>query len=114
MKKLTATFHDNASIDVASIIAVAIDFKIETITQERPSGPKPSRHLDRTTSVPKTLMDHFTPEGIFTVDQAEKWVADKGYNAKSSSSALHLLTHSRHIRRLGKGKFQFLKPLSGA
>lgn len=109
MKKLTATFPDGAVIDLQSLMAAATDFKIETI----PTAEKKqiSRHVDSSTSVPETIMEHFTPLGQFSISQAEGWVSVKGYNPKSATSALHSLAKTKNVGKMTRGHYQFLKPM---
>ena len=114
MKRLTATFADDAKIDLGALAGAALDFRIEQIADDskKANGQRvvPHRHSPANNSVQKVIMDHYTPSGRFYADDAKKWVASAQYNPLSASPAISALTDAGYLSQTGdRGRFQYEK-----
>lgn len=113
MRKLTILFPDEHPIgDLSDILAVAIDFRMETVPNLEPlkRTQKPHvKHHDPETSTVKVLLSHYTPDGIFTKDLASKWLTEKGYAATSASPALSTLRKDEFIVDVAPKRYKWVK-----
>lgn len=105
MKRLTITLPDDFDPGLLTpILAVATDILLETSDE----APKPGQRIYRPgngKTALSTIMDHFTPDGVFTRETAQQWLATAGY-AKAATPVYALVKRGR-LRNLGAGKFQF-------
>lgn len=111
MKKLTATFKDVdvEGLDVGAILAKAVDFKLETVLDEKaPSKPRTAHRVSGKTAA-DSIMDHFSPGADFTRSLAMQWVQAAGYASGTYNSAINRLMTAGLVRSLGSHKFQFVK-----
>lgn len=112
MKRIVAIVPDDAEIDLGPLLAKALDFRIERITDD-PVPPVP-RKVRNTLSDGRTahsiIMEHYTPSGEFLGTNAQRWLEPLGYSSGAAGSALKRLSRKGFIRNLGSGRFQFLKP----
>jgi hypothetical protein len=109
MKKLTVLLPDNCQVDVASLLAVAIDFRFESVEEAPAPAAKPKRRVRRSgVDAGTVLMKHYTPSGEFTQETATKWLVADGYSAASISPALSKLVKAGRIARMVDGRFRFV------
>jgi hypothetical protein len=110
VKRLTATFKDDAVIDLTALAAVAIDLSIETLSNGV-AASAPTRH--RSLGGKKAedfVMAHYAPQATFDLETCTRWLKAEGYKSNTSYTALRRLTESKKIRQLGNRKYQFIAP----
>ena len=76
-----------------------------------PSKSKTYRQRGKV-SVIQSIMDHYTPQGIFVATHAQAWVHQNGYDLNSASPALTALKKGGFVEQVGQGKYRFLRPLA--
>lgn len=107
MKKLTAIFKDTTAVDLSSIIAHSIDFKLETI----PETPQPKKHHYNKGMTQETcIMAHFTPSGLFDQSTVGRWLTQKNYNVTGAAAIVSKLSKLGYIQTIGRARYQFVKP----
>lgn len=111
MKKLTAIIPDTVDPAIlAGLLAIATEFRLDALegvsTNVRSS---PRRIAGR--SVLSTIMEHYTPDGVFSAASAKSWVMEHGYKADGIGAAISRLAKNGYIRHLGSGRYQFKQPL---
>lgn len=105
MKKLIAMIPDDMLIP-SEFIAQCVEFKIETVSQ---TGKSPrSRRVVPGKTCTKVILEHFTPQGMFTRSIAQGWLTQHGYAETSVNSALHQLTKDGCVRKISHDRYQFL------
>lgn len=109
MKRLIATFADDAQIDVTSLLSQSIDFKIETVNDGK--KPKKTVHRDPKMNIQQCVMQHYLHGGNFTLDDAKKWMVKCGFNKNSASPAISTLAGQGNLKKVSTGVFAFAKPL---
>lgn len=111
MKKITATFPDDAAIDF-NIFVGAIDLRVETIDNPSSKNEKSgvfAKHRDPNMTTSECILKHYTPAGMFTRYTAMQWLRVQGFAETSVSNGLHVLRKNGLIRDLGAGKYQWVK-----
>lgn len=113
MKKITATVPDNLDGTIlANLLAVATEFRIETLNGGAAEEPKTKRNTVYGKTATSVIMDHYTPDGVFNKHVSDGWLQAVGYASSTSHTSLSRLVKSGHVRALGSGRFQFVKPPS--
>lgn len=108
MKRITIIFPNEVNLScLAELISQATDVRIETLETDAPSARK---HRNRIPGMnaKDIIMQHFSPEAVFTRNTALSWLTAKGY-AKSNTPLTRLVAENK-IRALGNDKFQFVRP----
>lgn len=108
MKKIIATVPDLEGIDLSSLISNAIDFKVESVAMQK--APQTRKRVKGKTC-PITIMEHFTPSGIFSSESAESWLEKAGFTPSSAGATLSKLDREGYLKRLNGGRFQFVRQL---
>lgn len=112
MKKITATFPDDAVIDF-NIFVGALELRVETIDNPQNKNEKTGayvKHRDPNMTTSECIIKHYTPEGIFQRYTAQQWLRAAGFAESSISPALGVLRKAGLIRDLGGNKHQWIKP----
>lgn len=114
-KKIVIILPLDVDFDISGVVAKATFLSIETIiappsTVESDAAKRGSRIKEGWTR-DQAIMEHFTADGYFIRSNGEKWLQARGFAAAGFSSAISRLSKSGHIRALGSGRFQFLKPM---
>lgn len=118
MRKLIAVIPDKVEMDLGPLLAIATMFQIEQIENGMDLN-LPATKVKRQYLTPAglsrddVLMSHFTPQGVFSITQCQNWLTKVGFGTKVNS-LLSRMKRAGHIRGLGKGKYQFVKPLKPA
>jgi len=109
MKRLVATFGDDVGLEfLAPILSQFRDFKIETVEEPVKKISRPTHRFPGKT-MPKVILSHFIPQGMFTMDLAVEWCRKEGYsNPSSVNPALSSLIELGCIERIGVKKYRFL------
>ncbi len=132
MKKLTAIFPDDANIKLTDIITQSVyfclqeepkgkhekkltpgrtvDATLEYFQGERKGHKEPKRKIIPGRTVASTIMEHFKPGGTFSAAAATRWVAKQSYGVSSASSQLPQLVEKGYLKKISRGRYQFLKP----
>lgn len=110
MKRIIIDLPDGEEFTVEpAIVAKAIRVSIETIA-DRATKPARSRRVIRGKSVLSAVMEHYTASGAFNQAVAENWITKAGYAASSASAAVSRLVSDGYVKRVGPGRWLFLKP----
>lgn len=120
MKRLTAIFPDDADINLADIIKESVYFCL----QEEPKNGTTTNDLTKPIhkytakknflpgrTVSSTIMEKYSPGGMFWLKTAAKWVTKYNYAPNSASSQLHLLIKNGYVGRMDDGRYKFIKPM---
>lgn len=114
MKRLTATFADDAQVDLSSLVAKAIDFCIESIEDTKLNGHKPKSEITRFVrsgqTVQSIIMVHHSPQATFSRTDVQRWVEEAGYNPISWHPACSNLVQTGHLEKVNANVFRFIKP----
>lgn len=112
MKKLTILLPDTHAIgDLSEVLAIAIEFKMETLPDPPKRGPVTphTKHVERGLSTKECVLAHYTPEGVFTKELTAKWLKEKGFAATSASPVITELRRKGHLTDIGPGKYRWIK-----
>jgi hypothetical protein len=104
MKKLTVILPDDTKVDLTELIEASISFHVEEMEK------KSKRKFKSGSSVKSSIMEHFSPDKIFSLSNAKNWVEDDGYNPNSAIFNLNELKKEGFLEFLGRGNYRFLKP----
>jgi len=107
MKRIIAVYPNDATPDLTSLMACATEFRIET-THDNGVVKKPRKRGAKGSTTLTSVMNHFTPQGIFTRLNAESWVKADNYAGSSAGPALSALCKQGKVRNLGALKYQFV------
>lgn len=120
MKKITIMMDDGADLtQLMAACSQARDFRMETVAEAVVAAkPKITRHVKTGQSVEMAVMEHFTPQGTFTAEDADRWAAAKGYKHGSGGAACAQLVKKGfldvHSKRGRCMIWIFVKPWPGA
>ena len=134
MKKITMILKDNVleniflgGVGLTEVIGRTDYFCIEDVEEAKvPALNKPPREVlkevakrarTKSRKTPKThryavdaILGRFTKEGDeFSSQDAKKWLRNAGFSEGSVAKTLSQLTKSGCIKRIEKGRYQFLK-----
>ena len=118
MKRLTVIFPDDWKLqDVEDILANAIEFHLERLPDPPSVLTKPKKrigtvHRQKGMSTEKAIAQHYTPEGMFKKELAQKWITDEGYSSTSTSPAISVLKQRGVVEEISPQKYRFVKPLA--
>lgn len=116
MKRLTIIFEDDFKLeDFDEVLANAVEFHMERLP-DAPHIPKPRKRMASIRRIPgmsteKAIAQHYTPEGMFKKEVAEKWITAEGYAITSTSPAISVLKQRGVVTEIEPKKYRFVKPL---
>ena len=96
--KITAILGDGQQALLQRIMSAAIDYNIA-----KAGGPavkarrKPNRNA---IGLKPAIMQHYTPQGEFHQEQAQKWIVEHGYSPNSWSSTVCDLVDEGYLREV--------------
>ncbi len=109
VKKLIAVYDEKYTPDLSGLMAVAVEFKLESIRHDPSVEHKRVFRQGKGKTAKSELMTHYTPSGTFSFDQAQKWLTGVGYAKNTVYTALKITTKEGCIRNIGGSKYQFVK-----
>ena len=111
MKRVTILIEDSkfSQLNLGELVSSAVNFTVETL-DDKPAPAYKKKHRDANMSVEDCIMAHFTMHGMFTHENAKKWMTDKGFAASSASPAVSRLVSDGNVEVLKKGHYRFIKP----
>ena len=114
MKKLTVLLPDNCPVDVMPLLAVAIDFRFESVDEAPVAVPKKKRRPRvKGHTGGDTIMKHYAPSGEFTIQTAQTWMVAEGYAPQSTLAALSKLVKQGRVSRLAtEGRYRFVNTVA--
>lgn len=110
MKKLTILLPDNIQLgDLTNILAIAIEFKMETVPDLHSTIKTHRKHVNRRQTTDQLVLTHFTPEGMFTKSNVEDWLEKASYARTSASPSISQLKQKGFIKEISPQKYKWLK-----
>lgn len=119
MKHLTATFPEDAPVDLTSLVMHATTLNIDVVDEKEqlvPTSRKVQKKDAKGRGLREMVMSHFTHSGSFSKITAEKWAKNNGFNPKSINQTLSRLIDEGYLRKAGNVPpydYYFLKPMPG-
>lgn len=117
LKKITIIIEEAKlePIDLSPLFKMALSVLLEVVPNGKMSEPHHhSRKLVKGNSTKQEIMSHYTPEGMFTIELAGKWLEKAKYNPNSASPSISWLIRNGYLERIGGirgGKVKFLRPM---
>lgn len=113
MKKITILVPDETNIgDLSDLMAVAIEFKMETVPNSAPtkrSWTPHAKHHQPGKTIVGMIQEHYTPSGHFTKQLVEKWITAHGYAKTSASPAISELRANGYVEEISPQTYKWLK-----
>ena len=124
MKRLTATFPTSVEIDLnalAKMGAKAIHLEdisssadaFAPVTTRRKSPYTKSRSRSGLKS-DQIIMQHYITNGTFSLSAARRWMEVEGLNPRTASAAITPLITTKHVERIGRSRYRFLREIKKA